>query len=128
METPKEDIWQTEELNNIKNRVNEYINTRLQIWKLSIIESAAKIIGALILAILLFCILLTGLIFVSAAAAIYLGHIIGSPALGFLIISLVYLVLAWGLYSYRKIIIIDPLIRLISGIMNSDNDYEDTHQ
>ena len=97
METPKEDIWQTEELNNIKNRVNEYINTRLQIWKLSIIESAAKIIGALILAILLFCILLTGLIFVSAAAAIYLGHIIGSPALGFLIISLVYLVLAWGL-------------------------------
>ena len=122
MEEPKEDIWKTEELDGIKDRVYEYFNIRLRLWKLNIIESLSKAIGAIILAIVLFCVLLTGMIFVSASIAIAIGHLLNSLALGTLIVSILYILIAWIIYANRRRWVLDPLVRLISDIIDPSDE------
>ena len=124
MEEPKEDIWKTEELDDIKDRVYEYVNVRLRLWKLSVIESISKAIGAIILAIVLFCVLLTGLIFATAALAIVIGNALHSLALGSLIVSAVYILLAWLVYANRRGWVLDPLVRLVSDIIDPSDENE----
>lgn len=71
----------------------EYVDTQIELIRLKAISKASRIIGKL--AVDIFKLLLAGIsvLFLSFALALYLGSILGSYALGFLVTAGIFIVL-----------------------------------
>lgn len=107
---------------DIINHTSDYLET---FYKLSVVRATKKasdiasgVVNTVLLVFTSFCILL----FLSVAAAWWLGDVFNSPALGFLTVAGFYLVLVIILITLRKKVI-SPFIKnsLISKIYEEKN-------
>ena len=99
-----------EDAKDIINHAGDYAET---FYKLSLVRASKKVsdVGsAVVNSILIFFISLCILLFASMAAAWWLGNVLNSPALGFLMVASFYLLLVLVLILMRKKII-TPFIR-----------------
>jgi len=99
-----------EDAKDIINHAGDYAET---FYKLSLVRASKKVsdVGsAMVNSILIFFISLCILLFASMAAAWWLGNVLNSPALGFLLVASFYLLLVFVLILMRKKII-TPFIR-----------------
>jgi hypothetical protein len=99
-----------EDAKDILNHTSDYAET---LYKLTLVRATKKVsdVGsAVVNSILIFFISLCILLFLSMAAAWWLGDIFNSPALGFLMVAAFYLLLVMILVLMRKKII-SPFIR-----------------
>jgi len=99
-----------EDAKDIINHAGDYAET---FYKLSLVRASKKVsdVGsAVVNSILIFFISLCILLFASMAAAWWLGNVLNSPALGFLLVASFYLLLVFVLILMRKKII-TPFIR-----------------
>jgi uncharacterized membrane protein len=99
-----------EDAKDIINHASDYVET---FYKLSLVRATKKVsdVGsAVVKSVVIFFISLCILLFVSMAAAWWLGDILNSPALGFLLVASLYLLLVVILILMRKKII-SPFIR-----------------
>ena len=67
------------------------------------------------------------LFFVSIAAAYAVGEAIGSIGGGFVIVGTFYIIVAGGVFFFRRVLIVRPLLRKLSEIYfkaEPDNDEE----
>jgi len=99
-----------EDAKDIINHSSDYLET---FYKLTLVRATKKVsdVGsAVVNSILIFFISLCILLFASMAAAWWLGDVLNSPALGFLIVASFYLLLVVILVLMRKKII-SPFIR-----------------
>lgn len=99
-----------EDAKDIINHSSDYLET---FYKLTLVRATKKVsdVGsAVVNSILIFFISLCILLFASMAAAWWLGEVLNSPALGFLIVASFYLLLVVILILMRKKII-SPFIR-----------------
>jgi len=99
-----------EDAKDIINHAGDYAET---FYKLSLVRASKKVsdVGsAVVNSILIFFISLCILLFASMAAAWWLGNVLNSPALGFLLVASFYLLLVLVLILMRKKII-TPFIR-----------------
>ena len=90
-----------------------YVEQRLHLIQLKYIEKGAKVGSSLISGLLigLFSAFIIG--FGSIALALYLGQLLASNALGFLIVTGIFTLLLIGLILFRKSFITNPLIALL---------------
>ncbi len=99
-----------EDAKDILNHSGDYLET---FYKLSLVRATKKVsdVGsAVVNSVLIFFISLCILLFASMAAAWWLGDVLDSPALGFLLVASFYLLLVVILILMRKKII-SPFIR-----------------
>jgi len=102
----------------------DYLDTRIELVKLNVAEKGAQS-GAKLLTIGI----VGGIALVAAgcftlALAIWLGELIGSLPLGFVIVGLGYLIVAAILYIFRKEILTTPLLRALITLMFKPNSHE----
>lgn len=95
-----------------KRLVAEYVETRLQILKLTSVRSLSRILSLLILITLISFMVLFFLLFLVIGFSWYMSDVLGSAALGFLCGGGVFLVLLLLGILFRKALFLNPLIRL----------------
>jgi hypothetical protein len=111
-----------EDAKDILNHSQDYLET---LYKLNVVRATKKasdIASGVVNSILLFFFSLCTLLFLSVAAAWWLGDVLESPALGFLSVAGFYMLLVFILIALRKKVI-SPFIRnsLISKIYEEKN-------
>lgn len=74
-------------LKNIKNELQEYIETRLAIKAIDIGEKVTYLIGQFIQQLIGYTVLIIGLLFALIALSLYVGDLVESRALGYAIVS-----------------------------------------
>lgn len=119
----------SEDFNKVESlleQVKAYINTRIARFKLSVAEKTSSTLALLIAGLLAFLVFVFFLVFAGVAAALALAQWTGRPWLGFLIIALVYLVLAAIVWKGRRRFIQVPVMNaLIRNLFNDEEDEDD---
>jgi hypothetical protein len=106
----KDDIWHGSRLKEIPEHIKQYIKTRIDLLKLSAIENLSQAAGWAALGILLFFFGLFGLIFLSISLAFAIGSLLGSYALGFLIVAALFIISGVIIFVMRKKLLLNPII------------------
>ena len=78
---------------NLKEDISAYINLKLELLKLNTYEKSGKIIGLLSYGLILFFLVVFVILFIFLSLGFFLGDLLDNAAIGFGIISLLYLVL-----------------------------------
>lgn len=87
-----------------------YAQQQVDIIKLDTVEKSSKVISSMITGLVLGMMALLVLLFLTVAGALFLGQLLSNFALGFLIVGLIFLVIAVVLYSFRRSIITSPVV------------------
>ena len=87
---------------DLKDDLQAYVNTQLQLAKLTIYEKSARAVALLAFGLALFFTLLFALLFIFLSLGFLLSDLFGSTTLGFTAIALAYLVLFVILLLLRK--------------------------
>ena len=109
-------------LAEIPGHIKDFIKTKIAYFKLVAIDSGASAASALILGIGLFFFGIFFIIFLSIAGAIGIGYLVNNMALGFLIVALLYLLLAVLLFVMRKTLITKPITSALINTFANDTD------
>lgn len=94
-----------------KEKIAHYIDVRLRLIKLSIVERVSGILSYLILTFIALFVGISVLIFAGIALAEYFATILDSRSGGYLLTSGIFLLLFLSLFAFKKLI-----VRAISGI------------
>jgi uncharacterized membrane protein YqjE len=86
---------------DIVSLIKEYIATRIEIVKLSVIERVTTVLPVVIISAVLVVLITLGVIFGSVTLALYIGDQLGSNTKGFGIVTLIYLVLGLIIYFIK---------------------------
>lgn len=112
-------------LESLLEQVKAYVNTRIARFKLSVAEKTSSTLALLIAGLLAFLVFVFFLAFAGVAAALALSQWTGRPWLGFLIIALVYLLLAAIVWKGRRRMIQVPVMNaLIRNLFDDEEDDE----
>lgn len=106
-------------LKGISTAYTEYYKA-LTYEKLIIIISGISIVAISFITINLF------LLFVAIGLALYIGKLLGSFALGFIILGAIYLLVGILIYVMRKKWIINPVVKVLQTILYSEEGVFDT--
>lgn len=107
-----------EENNHLTNddlfkRATDYVNTNIELAKLNIIEKSVKTVGSVISNLILVVVCALCLLFLSFAMGFYLGEILSSTYLGFIIVAAFYLVVAIIIALISTKHIKNPIINIL---------------
>ncbi len=105
-----------------------YINTRIELWKLTLLEKASLAGSFFISSIILVLIGAFCLLFISLAFAFWYGQRTGDTAVGFLILTGFYLLLGIIFVLGRKKMVIGPIIRSMSEILYKEDENEEEEE
>jgi len=118
-----EDIFQTSRIKSIFENVHNYVEARLELYKISLFEKGAKIAADLITAAILGVCAAFFLIFLSVGIALILGNWLGGAYIGFLIVAGVYLIIGLVIYLRRKSILQKPIMEAaITELLKGDDE------
>jgi membrane protein implicated in regulation of membrane protease activity len=111
-----------EDAKDIINHASDYIETYYKLSVVRATKKASNIASGLVNSVLLVIFSLCILLFLSMAAAWWLGVVLNSPALGFLLVAAFYLVVVIVLVALKEKVI-SPFIKnsLISKIYEEKN-------
>jgi uncharacterized membrane protein len=111
-----------------KKLVNEYVETRLEIFKLTSIRILSKLLSVLLLIFITSFMLLFFLLFLVIAFSWFISDIIGSAALGFLSGGALFLIIMVVCIVFRKPLFVNPFIRLfLRASLQEENEEEDEY-
>lgn len=100
-----------ESLDSLKEEFEDYIDKELEYRKMTAAEKVSKLSVSVVSKLLYLYLLLFILLFLSIAAAFFLGEITGSNSLGFIVVSGFYLVLLLLFVLLKPYIIEKPIIK-----------------
>lgn len=103
----------------------QYIKQQGDYIRLEAAERISKTTSAMVTALVLGIFSMLVLIMLSLAAAFWIGNVIGSYALAFVIISGVYGLLGLVMYAFRRQLVTNPTLKLI---LNAFFDRENTNK
>ena len=111
-----------EDAKDIINHTTDYLDTYYKLTIVRATKKASNIASGVVNSVLLFFISLCILLFLSMAAAWWLGDVMDSPAIGFLLVAAFYLLIVILLVALRKTVI-SPFIKnsLIRKIYEEKN-------
>ena len=118
----------SDEFNKIESLVGqakEYVNTRIAQFKLSVAEKISKTMATVIAGLAAALVFFLFLVFAGVAAAIALGQWTGYMWLGFLIIAVVYLLLAIIVWTAKDRLLALPIMNAIIGSLFDEEEVED---
>ncbi|HEV7350506.1 phage holin family protein [Telluribacter sp.] len=103
----------------------EYAEARWNVIALQISEKSANAASAVITGLSLAVIGLISLLFVSIALAVWLGDLLNSLPLGFVIVAIIYAIVGGVLFSNRKKWIFIPIMNSILESLYREKDDND---
>ncbi len=106
-----------ETVSELKVNIQKYIETNVSYYGLTAFEKGAKIINYVISSGVVIMIFALSLMFLSAAAALYIGKLLHSYELGLLIVGGFYFLLGIVLYLFREKIFGRCIIRSLLKIL-----------
>ena len=109
------------------NDIKEYINVKLDAFKLTVAEKISRIAAVIIAGAVVAVAVLFFVIFISIAVAYFLGDWIGSTGMGFLIVAAFYLLIGIIIWSAKGKIIQIPIMNsiLAQWSLKEDEDEDD---
>ncbi len=118
----------SDEFNRIESllgQAKEYVNTRIAQFKLSVAEKISKTMATVIAGLVAALVFFLFLVFAGVAAAIALGQWTGYMWLGFLIIAVVYLLMAVIVWKAKDRLLALPIMNAIIGRLFDEEEVED---
>jgi uncharacterized membrane protein YqjE len=110
-------------IESLADQVKEYVNTRVELTKLSLAEKTSLLIGNLIAVTIVVLLFLFVIVFGSIAGAWALSDWIGKPYSGFLIVAGFYLLLGIIVWLTRGRFIRFPVMNaILKQLYNTDED------
>ncbi len=103
-----------------------YLTTRIELWKLSLLEKTALAGAFIVSSVIIVMIVAFCLLFVSLAFAFWYGQKTGNMATGFLITAGFYVIAGLIFIISRKHLITRPVIRSLSSIIYEDDKPEES--
>jgi uncharacterized membrane protein YbhN (UPF0104 family) len=115
-------------IESLLEQVKAYVNTRIDRFKLSLAEKTSSIIAMLAAGVVAILVFVFFLVFGGIAAALALGQWTGHNWLGFLIMAVVYLLLAVFVWVGRRRLIQVPVMNAMIRNLFNDEEEEDDHE
>ena len=100
----------------------KYAKANLKLLKLILLERLSKVVSLIISATLIMFGLAIVLLFLCIAGAMYIGGLLHSSALGFLVMGLIFLVPVIILWINRKTLVINTVIRSLNDIVFTEDE------
>ncbi len=101
----------SEEINEVKDDFEEYVNARLDLVKLHTAENLSRFFSGMLIKMGMFYLFFFVLLFVSLAVAFWLNDLFEGQGVGFFLVAGFYLLVAILFYATRKILIQRPIIK-----------------
>ncbi len=99
-----------------------YVNTRIELWKLSLLEKTSLAGAFFLSSVVIVLIIAFCLLFVSLAFSYWYGQQTGDLAMGFLITAGFYVIVGLIFILNRKSIISGPIVRKLTSILYKDDE------
>ena len=115
-------------ITDMADSIRKYIEIRLNLAKLDVLEKSAKILSLLLSAIFLFIIFMLFLFFISLTMAKWIGQLMNSDALGYLIIAVIYLISGIIVLRYRRKLFLGSAIKHLSEIFFEDTEEDENEK
>jgi cellulose synthase/poly-beta-1,6-N-acetylglucosamine synthase-like glycosyltransferase len=112
-------------LSELVNSMRRYLDIRLNILKLEIMEKSSRIVALTIASVFLLMLFMLFLLFVSLSAAIYAGELLESSTLGYLCVAGFYFLLSLLFFIFRRRLFLGIVIRHMSEIFFEDKKADD---
>lgn len=111
-------------IEDLRDSGKEYINLKIDEVKLKSVAHLAKLSNKLI--VLLLAIMLGGVVLQLSGLALsyFIGQLVGSVALGFLIVAIFFLVILALLFIFRDRLFLNKLVRLFIGVFFENDNKE----
>lgn len=109
-----------EELNQVKEHSEAYINTSLQYYKLWGFKVSVKAASQFMTLVLLSLFSMMALLFLSLAVAFALNDTLDSPFLGFILVGIFYVIVTIIAYLCRSFLVEKPVFKKLSEIIFND--------
>lgn len=106
----------------------KYVEANLKLFKLSLLERLSKVVSLIISTTLVMLVGTIVMLLLSLSAAVLIGDMLHSRALGLLIMALFFLLLMIFLWVKRKTLIINPVIRSLNDIVFSDDEPDEEEE
>ena len=106
----------------------KYVEANLKLFKLSLLERLSKVVSLIISTTLVMLVGTIVMLLLSLSAAVLIGDMLHSRALGLLIMALFFLLLVIFLWVKRKTLIINPVIRSLNDIVFSDDEPDEEEE
>lgn len=117
-----EKIRALEQVKNIFEELKDYIELRYNLGRLQLTEKIVLITSFFITFFVILMIFLVFFMFLSFSLAFYLGHIMNYVPYGFLAVGAIYFVIGIVVYTLRKTMITNPVLKLMLRIMFKSDD------
>ncbi|MBE0662009.1 MAG: phage holin family protein [Bacteroidales bacterium] len=118
----------SQSITDLINSIRRYFDIRFTQVKLEVMEKTARIISLIIAAVFLLTLFMLFLIFISFAAALWVGELLQSQALGYLCVAGFYLIVGLLTLILRRRLFLGAVISHLSEIFfeekNIDSDEE----
>lgn len=112
-------------LGEVAETAKEYVNLKIDQYKLKGVENLSVISNktlVILIATMLGAVILQ---LVGFAFAFFIGELVGSTALGFIVMALVFGAVLWLIYAKRDTLFMDKMIQMYMKMFFNDNK---THQ
>ena len=109
------------QVQHLAEEIKAYVNVRIDLVKLTVAETASKMIADTAATIIAALIFLFFLFFASVGLALFLSSVIGNSYSGFLIVAGLYLILAFLIWILREKWIRLPVMNAIIRQLFSEN-------
>lgn len=113
-----------ENISGIKENIGLYIEKKISLYTLMGFEKAVKALTTAITFSTVVLFLTVSFLFISAAAAIYIGKLLGALELGLLIVGGFYIFLGIVFFLLRQQIFSSLIISFLSDVFFKDDDVE----
>lgn len=103
----------SDEINEVKDDVEEYIKSQIDLVKLHTAESVSKFISGILINMVLFYVFFFVLLFISIALAFWLDRLLDSNGIGFILVAGFYFLFGIVFIAFRKKLIEKPVIKSV---------------
>lgn len=102
------------------NKAENYFKTSIELYKLKLIISTIELMADLVSCFVFYLLLLMSALFASIALAFWIGHHFCSQALGFFIVSLMYVFITMIFTLFKNKLIAKPIRKkLVTHLLKS---------
>ena len=105
-----------------RSHLTQYLNLQKEYTKVEVTEKLSVLLSMLILILLIVILGMMALFYLSFTLAWLLAPAVGSITLGFSLIAILYIVLAILLVTFRKRLIIDPMVKFLANLFLKPTD------
>jgi len=110
----------------LADNLKEYAEIRVEEAKLKIAERSSGLIANLMAGLLVRVGVVLAIMFAGLAVAVFLGEWWGRMSLGFLALSVIYLIVAWIVWTLRERFIRIPMMNSIMKHLTKKSEEDDT--